>query len=97
MSAHDTEDGSLLFWAIAKSSIVGPGIGSFGVTNHPHKTPSRFLLYSYGSNGSPSPAWTTAHKEDWDFYDECVGGQLYKACDLVQCPKGTFLSHDQGE
>jgi hypothetical protein len=84
MTAHDTENGSLLYWAVRKDSD-----GTMGVANLPSKEPSRFLLLSFASEG-----WTTAHKEDWDFYDEHVKGELYRTCRLVQCPKGTPLSHE---
>jgi hypothetical protein len=86
MTAHDTETGSLLFWAVRKDSD-----GMMGVTNSPSKEPSRFLLLGF-SSAKESPGWTTAHKEDWDFYNERVNGALYESCELVQCPKGTPLS-----
>ena len=86
MTAHDTETGSLLYWAVRKDSD-----GMMGVTNSPSKKPSRFLLLGF-SSAKESPCWTTAHKEDWDFYNERVNGALYESCELVQCPKGTPLS-----
>jgi hypothetical protein len=86
MTAHDTENGSLLYWAVLKDSDE-----MMGVTNLPSKEPSRFLLLSFAST-KEAPSWTTAHKEDWDFYNEQVNGALYQKCTLKQCPKGTPLS-----